>query len=690
MALQIPAPEDVTLDFLDQLYRDVEGEWLTLFSLDRTTGQRYVDWAPVADIDQLATVAYERAATCCVWLGVATRKQRLGNGSRGGAKDCAHITALWVDIDVAGPNHADNDRLPPTLTDAWQLVNDFPLPPTVIVDTGGGLQPWWFLTEPLAAIDAQPLLERWGYTWQQIGNRHNWHLDAVWDIARIMRLPGTANLKTEPHLVTILDANWNRRYDTDHIDQYLTDPPPPEPTTNRNLSYIGPERPGEAYNARHTGAEILQALGCTLGRRDTNGDEHWVRPGKEPRDGTSATVYADDGHTTIWSTTLATHHPALQTLRPYDPFGLYVATKHNGDFTAAATALRTEGYGSTYELPNVINSNGTEPPPPDETLASRIRDRLLTADQVIALPPPEWLLDGVLVQNTLAVIYGKPNGGKTFVALDWALSIATGAWWFGRKVAPGPVLYVVAEGVAGIGRRLTAWSEGRRVAHTNDIVFYPAAVNLLNPAHAEALAQVAAELTPILIVIDTLARNMAGGDENSAKDMGIVVQHLDNLRTASGACVLPIHHGTKADGSLRGSTALEGAADTTIECKGAEGRIRLIIDKQKDAATGAQHNLYLTPIGASCYLTDRPGPGHDFGLSGKQQDVLDALSKIDDGTGVSSTTWQEMSSSLGVSHGAFFVHKKDLMVQGIVQPIGKGRYPRFTLSTSTNESTDDF
>src|SRR5690606_33305319 len=97
------------------------------------------------------------------------------------------------------------------------------------------------------------------------------------------------------------------------LDQHLDPAPtPPRHRTGTQLAYIGPERPGDAYSLAHTGGDLLVRKGFTLARTDRNGDEHWTRPGKDTREGTSATVYREDGHTTIWSDTCTATWPALR------------------------------------------------------------------------------------------------------------------------------------------------------------------------------------------------------------------------------------------------------------------------------------------------------------------------------------------------------------------------------------------
>lgn len=364
--------------WLHRLYADADG-WVTIFSAH--DGHPAIDWGQTSELADLADVALCRSADSDVWFGVATRKEKLDRGRRGSATDCLTIVGLWADIDIEGPNHKGARNLPPDLTAANDLVGDFPLPPTAIVKSGGGLQPWWIFNEPVPADNAvEHLLAAWGATWAELGRRRGWHVDNVFDLPRIMRLPGTWNRKqTEPVPVTA-KAIWSRTYDPADFEPYLLEAPAaPEPAVAR-IPYIGPERPGDAFNAVRRGGDILHVAGFTPGRRDrTSGEEHWVRPSKEKRAGTSATVYPD-GHTTIWSETVCTWWPAVKVRRPYDPFGLYTVIFHNGDFTASSDALAAQGYGtkacatddlSWAEQPPTIEVGGEPEEDDEEPLAAQ-------------------------------------------------------------------------------------------------------------------------------------------------------------------------------------------------------------------------------------------------------------------------------------------------------------------------------
>ena len=332
--------------FLNHLYAYTDTGWLTLFSVDRTTGEKPTRWTEIGETDAAAQQAAELATTGCVWFGVAPRAERLTGGRRGGASDCLTIPALWLDIDIRSDAHA-SEQLPETLDDALALLDEFPLPATAVVDSGHGLQAWWQLTEPLAGDAATKLLADWGATWARLGDRHGWHVDNVFDLARVMRLPGTWNRKGKPKLVTIISENWERTYGVDDIDGHLIPAPAPvsPAATRRDLPYIGPERPGDAYNAVADPGSILERAGFHFDHSTPDGARHYRAPHRtKTTDTTGATVYSD-GHTTLWSQTFA-RSTGMDVRRPYDAYGLYAHIEHRGDWRAATIALRAAGYGA--------------------------------------------------------------------------------------------------------------------------------------------------------------------------------------------------------------------------------------------------------------------------------------------------------------------------------------------------------
>jgi len=211
-----------------------------------------------------------------------------------------------------------------------------------------------------------------------------------------------------------------------------------------------------------------------------------------------------------------------------------------------------------------------------------------------AVQPYDRLIRRLLGENSLAVIYGPPSSGKTFFATDMGLRIAWGGEWFGRSVLRGAVLYVAAEGSRGLENRIAAFK--KQYAPPGDLPFVvvPATMDLgPNGSDVErviAAAEHVATTTghPVrLIVVDTLARAMVGGDDSAGLDMGAAIRNCDRIREATGATVLLVHHsGKDVARGARGHSSLLGAVDTAIEIEKTEtGRFARVV-KQKDGADG--------------------------------------------------------------------------------------------------------
>lgn len=204
-----------------------------------------------------------------------------------------------------------------------------------------------------------------------------------------------------------------------------------------------------------------------------------------------------------------------------------------------------------------------------------------------SLPEPEWLISEILHRETLAAIVGNRGSFKTFFALDWGLSIATGLSWNGRKVHAGNVLHIVGEGGRGIKRRAHAWRQehGVSMEDTQRWACTVKPVDLLE--HTEWLLEaVEAAYDPArleLVIVDTLARNNSG-DENSTKEMSRLISQADRIKDTFGATVLFAHHVNRG-GTFRGNSALDGAFDTIVQLdrKKDSEQVKVSCDKQKDA-----------------------------------------------------------------------------------------------------------
>ena len=276
-------------------------------------------------------------------------------------------------------------------------------------------------------------------------------------------------------------------------------------------------------------------------------------------------------------------------------------------------------YGDHADVTDVIGNGGTvadlvrvgdesvNVEPERETPVQRLRRQLVTAAQLDSLPEPEPLIAGVLYRNSLAWLYGAPGSTKSFLALDAAGCVGVGESWHSYQVPTvGPVLYLVAEGVSGIKARVRAWEQSYRRPMTG-VHFLPTAVQAFNAGEWHGFIELAASLEPLMVVIDTQARITVGLEENSAKDMGLFVQRLDDLRVATGACILTIHHTGRGGEHMRGSISLDGAATTIIKVTKDEEGVTVTCDKQKDAEEFDDFALRMVPTGDSIVLARSDG-----------------------------------------------------------------------------------
>lgn len=215
---------------------------------------------------------------------------------------------------------------------------------------------------------------------------------------------------------------------------------------------------------------------------------------------------------------------------------------------------------------------------------SETRFRFMSADELGQRAQKEWLIQDFLPQRSTAVLVGRYNTYKSFVALDMAWSIASGVNWQGRTVKPGSVAYVMAEGASGLSHRLRAWQHARR-AMPDACYYLDQAVQLADVNDADQMLRALdlLQTLPQFVVIDTLARCMVGRDENSVKDMGQFIASIDRIKDYCGATVMVVHHCGK-DGTPRGSSALASAMDTEILVERRKGGVVLTCNKQKDAA----------------------------------------------------------------------------------------------------------
>lgn len=323
------------------------------------------------------------------------------------------------------------------------------------------------------------------------------------------------------------------------------------------------DRPGDDFNRRGDLPALLTHHGWSLVRDGIN--QHWCRPGKT---GSTSATLKDEAFFVFSS-----NAEPFEANRAYSPFAAYALLEHHGDYQAAATALRSSGYGA--------------PPAPtgDVDLSALIRPTptALSFDLQTFAETPErqisWLWPGVIPKGMLSLLGGKQGLGKSFLICDLAARVSAGQPMpDGTAQQPGKVLLLAREDDAScvlLPRLRSAQADLSRVcwsvfanATTGSPIDLAAHVNLL----IEATATHAFDL----IVVDTFAAFApAGTDANAAQDVRLLLDSLTRLARSTGAAVVVVAHLRKTgQGDGDPMDAIAGSAQMT-----AGVRVAALLDK---------------------------------------------------------------------------------------------------------------
>lgn len=295
-------------------------------------------------------------------------------------------------------------------------------------------------------------------------------------------------------------------------------------------------------------------------------------------------------------------------------------------------------------------------PPPGEP-----RFKPLSLAELLQLPPKVWLVDQFLGAGDLAMLYGPPGSGKTFVVIDLLFAACLGQQFAMRfdVLRPLTVAYCAGEGVSGLPARFAAAAERWGVSNLPNLTVFDAAPQLFDESSADAIGrfvgeweerQAAGQVKALdLLVIDTMHSATVGADENSAQDMGKVLGLAKNAIKRLGCTVLMLHHSNKAGTAERGSSALKGAMDAQIEVKPVASKYVMHCEKLKDGEQWKDQTFDLVAMCDSVRVWwDEPG-GEMQGSKGKQAERL--LSELQSRPGKKFTA-KQLAEAVGASQNA--------------------------------------
>lgn len=363
------------------------------------------------------------------------------------------------------------------------------------------------------------------------------------------------------------------------------------------------------------------------------GVTYWLRPGKQRGISATTGAAADRDRLYVFSTSTV-----FQAEVPYTKLGAYAVLHHGGDHKAAAVDLARLGYGTqpaapTFATgPNAIptasptvqpgtNPTAATPPAPTPT---GFASTLLRRSQLRTLPPVQPLIHNVLSLRASAVLVGATGIGKTFVALSWGCSVATGHPWLGQPVERHRTLYVVGEGASGLDARVTAWEESWSTkVDDDDLVFAIKPDSLTNPNTWAEMRTQALDLQCRFVILDTFSSLAPDADET--KDAATITRRLSDLSAGIDGTAVLIHHpGWGDSGRTRGGYQLEANVDEVIVLSGEKDSdlIEMTRKKVKEGKGGDTQWMRRKPIFDSVVIEGATAKDADIPAAERIRELL--------------------------------------------------------------------
>jgi hypothetical protein len=302
-------------------------------------------------------------------------------------------------------------------------------------------------------------------------------------------------------------------------------------------------------------------------------------------------------------------------------------------------------------------------------------------------PTYEYLIKGVLTENEISLLLGESQSGKSFVAIDLAMSVARGVPFFGHQTRRGGVIYQAGESATGVRRRRFPAYARHHDVRGDDLpvvllerpVDFYTSDDQVDQFIEECRHWATTFRDPLkLVIIDTFNRATPGANENDGKDMGVVLARCDRIRRATGAHVMLVHHLNAGGTKARGHTSLFGNVENVVtvrrvpDSKDADGRQlrEWVVSKAKDGEDGITRKFVLRQVEigrdaegdpiTSCVAQQPEGaapvPDDPEGITvaGANATILRATYEAVQTKGVIAPQY------LGLGRGALAVEKRDL------------------------------
>ena len=458
-----------------------------------------------ADLDGMAALV--KGCGEDLYFGVATRR----SDASGGLENCAHLPALFVDIDREGEAIGTDN------------LDDLPCPPSIVINSGGGLHAYWLLREPVDLSRERDEVYRLlrGLASAVGGD------PAAAEPARILRIPNTVNRKYSPaRRVTVKVFEPGRRYNPSDFDWL----PEAQVISGNNLDLSKPVENGKRNAA-------LYRLGRSL------------RANNVPKAVIASTLLATVNDPNAFEEPL----PGAEVERVINNV---LRQPNRRDFDGDLT--------TSCNLPDRVS--GADDVPADlpvvQSLSSVTRERV------------SWIWDRRIARRKLNITAGEPGEGKSTLTLDVTARVTRGAAWPDGGHAPqGTVLLLSAEDGLGdtIAPRLDAAGADSSQVHAltavRSIDGKDRHLDLSRdlPQLEAAIQQV----HPLLVVIDPLSAYLGKTDSWKDSEVRSLLSPLAAMADRYNCAIVGVMHLSKSSGRkalhrLLGSIGFSAAARVVL------------------------------------------------------------------------------------------------------------------------------
>lgn len=537
-----------SITFLKSIYTTLaKGEFIELRALGRAAKREYFP-----SVEAAARRAGELAKASDVYFGVATRD------GRGGKKgNVARIFCAWADLDAKDDIASPEERLEVS-----------PVEPSAVVKSGKGLHCYWFFDAPVASKEIARVETLNKAIAAGLGG------DAVHDASRILRVPGTVNLKYgKPLPVTLMSINPRRRYSIEELEDAFDVEPAEAFTTTTEHTFPDTDSKLPCRKA------IWQ--GVTEGSRNNACFQLAV---DLRRDGIPLGTALD-----LLQKWNGTNKPALP-------------AKTVDDTAKSAYLTNYQGLGCdkspmkdfcTTDCPVQTKKPTPNPDPPTPVLKDWELKELLNRETV----PPEFVVEGIVPRRGVTLVTGEGGIGKSFMLIDMAFSISNGKKFLGHfDCLKGPVSIMDLENdESTIALRTKKVFFGRieEDDFDSDAPMYiikkgglaDAEFQVDSEKGLQSLDKYLEERKPVALIIDPLTAAHSR-DENDNIAMRSIIRSLQKLARAHNMAVVLVHHPRKRGlvndpgQMIRGASDLRNAVDSHLYLRRVS-RDHILIDHDK-------------------------------------------------------------------------------------------------------------